>query len=283
MNSKEINSLSENFNKNIRSEFRLIFNERMNLIRGTEKNINQSKLREIESYRGNYIRKDSNNNVICRNGYNLHKELQIYMRLCLGQYFGLDYYVLFSEYGDFDLMKKKKLNVNHYLYSYLMKMKKNKSFINNYLFYKEDGKVYKVLLDKKLDYRKRNKYDKLFIKVDEVDIDIDTYNLLENLTIEVRKLVSKDYNVNSKWYYLKEYYQFLKNEDYDKFILEIFLKLMGIGNDYVVDDELIKRLCNEFKFNYFKYHKQFNSMVRRNYCDWNDKNSLIKMVSMYNI
>lgn len=281
MNSKEINSLSKNFNKNIRSEFRLIFKERMNLIRGTEKNINQSKLREIESYRGNYIRKDSNNNVICKNGYNLHKELQIYMRLYLGQFFGLDYYVLFSEYGDFDLMKKKKLNVNHYLYSYLMKMKKNKSFINNYLFYKEDGKVYKVLLDKKLDYRKRNKYDKLFIKVDEVDIDIDTYNLLENLTIEVRKLVSKDYNINSKWYYLKEYYQFLKNEDYDKFILEIFLKLMGIGNDYVVDDELIKRLCNEF--NYLEYHKQFNSMVRRNYCDWNDKNSLIKMVSMYNI
>ena len=239
MNSKEINNLSKKFTKNIRSEFRSIFKERMNLIRGTEKNINQSKLREIESYRGNYIRKDSNKNVICKNGYNLHKELQIFMRLYLGQFFGLDYYVLFSEYKDFDLMKKKKLNVNHYLYSYLMKMKKNKSFINNYLFYKENGKVYKVLLDKKLNYRKRNKYDKLFLKVDEVDIDINTYNLLENLTIELRKLVSIDYNINSKWYYLKEYYQFLKNEDYNKFILEIFLKLMDIGNDYFVDDELI--------------------------------------------
>ena len=178
-------------------------------------------------------------------------------------------------------MKKKKLNVNHYLYSYLMKMKKNKSFINNYLFYKENGKVYKVLLDKKLNYRKRNKYDKLFLKVDEVDIDINTYNLLENLTIELRKLVSIDYNINSKWYYLKEYYQFLKNEDYNKFILEIFLKLMDIGNDYFVDDELIKRLCNEF--NYLEYHKHFNSMVRRNYCDWNDKNGLIKMINMYKL
>lgn len=281
MNSKEINNLSKKFTKNIRSEFRSIFKERMNLIRGTEKNINQSKLREIESYRGNYIRKDSNKNVICKNGYNLHKELQIFMRLYLGQFFGLDYYVLFSEYKDFDLMKKKKLNVNHYLYSYLMKMKKNKSFINNYLFYKENGKVYKVLLDKKLNYRKRNKYDKLFLKVDEVDIDINTYNLLENLTIELRKLVSIDYNINSKWYYLKEYYQFLKNEDYNKFILEIFLKLMDIGNDYFVDDELIKRLCNEF--NYLEYHKHFNSMVRRNYCDWNDKNGLIKMINMYKL
>ena len=87
MNSKEINNLSKKFTKNIRSEFRSIFKERMNLIRGTEKNINQSKLREIESYRGNYIRKDSNKNVICKNGYNLHKELQIFMRLYLGQFF----------------------------------------------------------------------------------------------------------------------------------------------------------------------------------------------------
>ncbi len=265
----------------LNKEFRVIFNERMDLIRGDDKIIDKEILKDIESYRGNNKRKDMMKYVYCKNGYDLYTELQNYMRVRLGDIFGLNFYVLFSEYNDFSRMKNKKLGVNSYLYSYLMKSKKFNIKKDNFLFYIKDDEVFKLKFDKKLSYKFKSKYEKMFFNVDSDKVDKSVYFMLEYLTNQLYKSISKNYNINSKWYYLKEYFNYLKSVDYDKFLIEIFLRINDINKDYIIDEELIKNLCYDFRW--LDVNSKFSKCVRSGYCDWNDKNKLIRWIDNFKV
>ena len=76
-----------------------------------------------------------------KNGFRLHKRLQIEMRLFIGSFYGIRYYILNDEELYFNRMKDKDLNKNDFIYSYLMKSKRDKSNLPNYLFKVKDNEV----------------------------------------------------------------------------------------------------------------------------------------------
>ena len=267
MRKSEVNKMFYDFTK----KFKNIFNERMNEVRGNDKVVSEKKLNEISLYVGGNIRRGSGN----RNGFNLKNELQIEMRKFIGEVFGLGYYVLDNEIKDLDLMKDKKLNSNGLLYKYLMKFKKDKNSINNKLFYIDDDDIVRVIgINNKLNYPNlNNEYRKKFFSEYGL-VDREIYDLLVEFSSRIKDYVERKYEINSKWFYKKECWKFIKKDNYEEYLKKMFKELIGVE---VFNDEELEYYKNTFNWNQI-YNEKFNKSVWCDYWKWVDKNNLIKWV-----
>ena len=256
----EIEIISRKVIKDCKKHFTKIFNSEMDSVIGNRKILEEFELRELKDYCGV-------SNKWNKSGFRLHKRLQIEMRLFLSGFYGIRYYILNNEELYFYRMKNKDLNKNDFLYSYLIKCKRDKSHLPNYLFKIKDNEVEKSNFDKKFNVEKRGEIYKRFFKI-ENDITIHTYKLLENLTEWIYKYTYTQYNINIKWYFNKELFKNLKNNNYDEYLLELYVKIVGWDNQIE---------WNEFKFS--DWEKKINGFIYRKYCNKNDVRNLKKWIN----
>ena len=256
----EIEIISRKVIKDCEKYFKKIFNSEMDNIIGDRKILDGNGLIELKDYCGV-------SNKWNKNGFRLHKRLQIEMRLFIGSFYGIRYYILNDEELYFNRMKDKDLNKNDFIYSYLMKSKRDKSNLPNYLFKVKDNEVGKSNFDKKFNVYKRGEIYKRFFKI-ENDINIHTYNLLENLTEWVYNYTYSQYNINIKWYYNKESFKNLKKNNYDEYLFSLYCKIVGWDNEI---------RFNEFKFS--DWEKKINGFIYRKYCNKNDVRNLKKWIN----
>ena len=131
----------------------------------------------------------------------------------------------------------------------------------------DNSRQFTANFDKKFNVYKRGEIYKRFFKI-ENDINIHTYNLLENLTEWVYNYTYSQYNINIKWYYNKESFKNLKKNNYDEYLFSLYCKIVGWDNEI---------RFNEFKFS--DWEKKINGFIYRKYCNKNDVRNLKKWVN----
>ena len=130
----------------------------------------------------NYLPQNKRRN---KSGYKLENKLQNKIRVLFGKMFEMEYYILFSEMGDFIRFKNKELNKDDFLYGYLMESKKSKkSILKNYLFYLDGKNIRRIVFDNKFNYTFTSKYQLKYFG-DNNCVELEKYKFIEYLTNKI--------------------------------------------------------------------------------------------------